>query len=106
VVHDGLVYVSGQIPLDPASGRIVDGGIEAQTRQVIANLDAVLRAAGTSLGRVVRTTVYLADLATFPQVNAVYAEHFTGRPAPARATVGVAALPLGAQVEIDVIAAV
>lgn len=105
VIHGELVYASGQIPLDAATGRLVEGGVEAQTRQVIANLSAVLEAAGTSLERAIRTTVYLVDLSSFPRVNAVYAEHFTGRPAPARATVQVAALPLGAQIEIDAVAA-
>jgi 2-iminobutanoate/2-iminopropanoate deaminase len=100
-----MVYVSGQIPLDTATGALVPGDIEAQTRQVLANLRAVLDAAGSSLDRVVRTTVYLVDLGTFPRVNAVYAEYFTGTPQPARATLGVAALPLAAQVEIDAIAA-
>jgi 2-iminobutanoate/2-iminopropanoate deaminase len=103
VVHGGLVYASGQIPLDPATGQKVEGEIEAQTERVIANLSAVLEAAGSSLTRVLRTTVYLTDLALFPRVNAIYAAHFTGVPAPARATVEVAALPLGSQVEIDAI---
>ncbi len=105
VIHRGMVYVSGQIPLDTATGALVPGDIEAQTRQVLANLRAVLDAAGSSLDRVVRTTVYLVDLGLFPRVNAVYAEHFTGTPQPARATLGIAALPLAAQIEIDAIAA-
>ena len=105
VIHRGMVYVSGQIPLDTATGALVPGDIEAQTRQVLANLRAVLDAAGSSLARVVRTTVYLVDLDLFPRVNAVYAEHFTETPQPARATIGVAALPLAAQIEIDAIAA-
>ena len=99
-----LVFASGQIPLDPASGELVTGEIEEQAAQVIRNLAAVLDAAGSSLDRVVRTTVYLTDLSLFSRVNAIYAEHFRGRPAPARATVGVAALPLGADIEIDCIA--
>jgi 2-iminobutanoate/2-iminopropanoate deaminase len=99
-----LIFASGQIPLDPASGKLVPGDIEAQAEQVIANLSAVLEAAGSSLQRVVRTTVYLVDLSHFPRVNAVYARHFVGEPAPARATVQVAALPLGSQIEIDAIA--
>ncbi len=105
VVHEDLVYVSGQIPLDAGTGTLVSGEIEAQTRQVLANLQAVLEAAGTSLGRVLRTTVYLVDLDLFPRVNAVYAEHFTRSPQPARVTIQAAALPLGAQLEIDAIAA-
>ena len=106
VVHGGLVYASGQIPIDPATNAVVDGEIEAQTEQVLANLDAVLKAAGSSLDRVVRATVYLTDLAAFPRMNAVYARHMNGDPKPARATVQAAALPLGVQVEIDAIAAI
>ena len=105
VVHGDLLYASGQIPLDPATGKLVEGGIEAQTERVLANLTAVLAAGGASLGDVVRTTIYLTDLSLFARVNEVYARHFTSEPAPARATVGVAALPLGAEVEIDAIAA-
>ncbi len=104
VEHAGLVFASGQIPLDPSDGTLVDGGIERQTERVIANLQAVLEAAGSSLDRVIRTTIYLDDLANFPAVNAIYAEHFCGEPTPARATVQVAALPLGAAIEIDAIA--
>lgn len=99
-----LVFASGQIPLDPATGQKVEGEIEDETRQVLANLRAVLEAAGSSLDQVVKATVYLTDLTLFPRVNAVYAEAFAVDPAPARVTVGVAALPLGAQVEIDAIA--
>jgi 2-iminobutanoate/2-iminopropanoate deaminase len=106
VVHRGLVYASGQIPLDPATGAMVEGEIEAQAEQVFANLRCVLEAAGSSLDRVLRATVYLTDLSLFPRVNAVYAKHMTGDPAPARATVQAAALPLSAQIEIDAIAAV
>jgi len=105
VVHGGLVYASGQVPIDPATNALVNGEIEAQTEQVFANLRAVLTAAGSSLDRVLRATVYLTDLSLFPRVNAVYARHMSGDPKPARATVQVAALPLGAQVEIDAIAA-
>lgn len=104
IQHGDLIFASGQIPLDPETGKLVDGDIESQTKRVIANLEAVLLEAGSSLHHVVRTTVYLIDLSLFPRVNAVYAEHFTGTPPPARATVGVSALPLGAQVEIDAIA--
>ncbi len=98
------IFLSGQIPLDPETNRLVEGEIEEQTEQVFANLRAVLEAAGCSLEHVVRTTIYLVDLGQFPRVNAVYARHFTTEPLPARATVGVAALPLGAAVEIDAIA--
>ena len=101
---DGWIFASGQIPLDPETGEIVGGEIEDETRQVLSNLEAVLRAAGSGLDRVVRATVYLTDLGLFPRVNAVYAEAFSSEPAPARVTIGVAALPLGANVEIDAIA--
>jgi len=104
VVHGKLLFVSGQIPLDPKTGSLVDGDIEAQTEQVFANLSAVLAAAGTSLDAVLRATVYLTDLTLFPRVNAVYERHLTGDPKPARSTIAAAALPLGAQVEIDAIA--
>ena len=105
VVHAGMVYCSGQVPLDPATNTLVDGEIEVQTERVLANLRAVLAAAGSSLARVVRTTVYLANLDDFPRMNAVYAQHFSSEPRPARSTVQAARLPLGAAVEIDVIAA-
>jgi 2-iminobutanoate/2-iminopropanoate deaminase len=98
------VFASGQIPLDPATGELVGGGIEVQTERVIENLAAVLEAAGSSLERVVRTTVYLTDLALFARMNAVYTRRFTGRPFPARSTIQAAALPRGAAVEIDAIA--
>jgi reactive intermediate/imine deaminase len=106
VVAGGFVFASGQIPLDPATGKLVGGEIEAQTERVLDSLRAVLEAAGSSLGQVVRASVYLVDLALFPRVNAVYARYFGSDPKPARSTVQVAALPLGAQVEIDVIAQV
>jgi len=99
-----LVFASGQIPLDPATGALVTGEIEDRTRQVLKNLSAVLAESGASLDRVVKTTVYLTDLSLFPRVNAVYAEHFSSEPSPARATVGVAALPLGVDIEIDAVA--
>jgi len=105
LAHGGLVFASGQVPLDPATGALVEGEIEAQTRRVLANLAAVLEAAGSNLSRVLRTTVYLADLADFPRMNAVYAEHFPNEPRPARTTIQAARLPLGARIEIDVIAA-
>ncbi len=99
----GLLFLSGQIPLDPVSGNLVTGGIAAETRQVLQNLGKVLEAAGASFDSVVRTTVYLADLADFSAMNEVYASFFT-TPAPARSTVQVARLPRDARVEIDVIA--
>ncbi len=104
VRHAGLLFVSGQIPLDSKTNALVEGDIEAQAEQVLANLSAVLEAGGSSLQRVLRTTVYLVDLGLFPRVNAIYARHFTGTPPPARATVQVAALPLGVAIEVDAIA--
>lgn len=103
VVSGDLVFVSGQIPLNPTSGELVSGSIEDETTQVLTNLQAVLTAAGSSLSQVVKTTIYLTDLADFSRVNEVYARSFRA-PAPARATVQVAALPRGARVEIDAIA--
>ncbi|MBW2362547.1 MAG: RidA family protein [Deltaproteobacteria bacterium] len=104
IEHDGWIFVSGQIPLDPESGELVGDDAATQTRQVLANLQAVLEAAGVGLGDVVRTTIYLTDLGAFQAVNGVYADAFDATPQPARATLQVAALPLGAQVEIDAIA--
>ena len=101
----GWLYCSGQIPLDPATGKMVGGGdVEAETRQVLRNLKAVLSAAGTEAAKVVRTTVYLVDLADFQAVNAIYAELFGSGVSPARACFQVAALPKGSKVEIDCIA--
>ncbi len=100
---DGWVFTSGQIPLDPKSGAMVEGGIGAQTRQVLENLRGVLEAAGTSMGRVVKATVYMTNLADFQKMNEVYAEYFP-QDKPVRSTVGVASLPRGALVEIDLIA--
>lgn len=100
-----LLFVSGQIPLDPATGQLVDGDIAAQTHRVFANLRAILEAAGSSLDDVVRATVYLADMDDFAVVNEVYGGYFSS-PAPARATVQAARLPKDARVEIDVIASI
>jgi 2-iminobutanoate/2-iminopropanoate deaminase len=100
---DGWVFTSGQIPLDPETGAMVEGGIGVQTRQVLENLQGVLEAAGTSMGRVVKATVYMINLADFQKMNEVYAEYFH-QDKPVRSTVGVASLPRGALVEIDVIA--
>ena len=101
----GMLFCSGQIPLDPMTGVMVgDGDVEAQTRQVLSNLESVLKAAGCTPQQVVRTTVFLTDLADFARVNAIYAEMFGQGVAPARACVQVAALPKGAKVEIDCIA--
>jgi len=100
-----LVFASGQIPTDPATGEFVSGGIAEQTEQVLRNLSAVLEAAGTGLDRVVKTTVFLAEMVDFAAMNEVYARFFTSEP-PARATVAAAGLPRNARVEIDAIALV
>jgi 2-iminobutanoate/2-iminopropanoate deaminase len=105
IVANGFLFTAGQIPLDPAGGKIVEGGIVEQTEQVMRNLHEVLRAAGATWGDVVKTTVYLQDLAHFPTVNEVYGKSL-GDARPARSTVQVSALPRGAMVEIDVVAAV
>jgi len=98
-----LLFVSGQVPIDPATGNLVDGDIAAQTRRVMDNLAAVLEAGGLSLQHVVRTTIFLADMSDFAAVNAVYGSFFS-EPYPARATVQVSRLPKDARVEIDAIA--
>ena len=99
---DGWLWVSGQIPLDPASGELVSGDIEAATRRVLDNLKAVIEAAGAGLGDVVRVTMYLTDLGRFDTVNAIYAEYFNDTP-PARVCIEVSGLPKGAEVEIDAV---
>jgi 2-iminobutanoate/2-iminopropanoate deaminase len=103
VVAGGLVFASGQIPLDPQTGEFVAGGTAEQTEQVLRNLTAVLEAAGSSFAQVVKTTVYLADMSDFAAMNEVYGRYFQHEP-PARATVQAARLPRDARVEIDVIA--
>jgi 2-iminobutanoate/2-iminopropanoate deaminase len=103
VVVDNWVFVSGQIPIDPTTSELIGGDVTAQTHCVMKNLAAVLREAGSSLGDVVKTTVYLSDMGNFAEMNAVYAEHF-GDHRPARATVQAAGLPKAVDVEIDVIA--
>ena len=100
-----FVYASGQIPLDPATGNLVEGQIKVQTRRALENLKAVLEAAGSSLDRVVKTTVFLKNIADFAAMNEVYAEYL-GAAKPARSTVAVADLPRGALVEIDLVALV
>ncbi len=97
---DQMVYTSGQIGIDPATGEVVSGGIEAETRQVLTNLKRVLEAAGSGLEYVVKTTVFLREMGDFAKMNAIYAEFFTKNP-PARSTVAVAGLPKGAAVEIE-----
>jgi 2-iminobutanoate/2-iminopropanoate deaminase len=99
-----LVFCSGQIPVDPATGQVVPGGIREQTRRVIQNLEAVLRAADCTLADVAKTTVYMKDLGEFAEMNEEYAKHFPANLPPARATVEVARLPKDVKVEIDCIA--
>lgn len=101
---NGFVYASGQIPIDPATGQFVAGGIKEQTRQSLTNAQNILKEAGTDLSHVVKTTVYLSDIANFAPMNEVYAEFFT-EPYPARSAVAVKDLPKGALVEIEVLAA-
>lgn len=103
LVADGVVYTAGQVALDPQTGTLVGTTIAEQTEQVLKNLSAVLAAAGSSLGQVVKTTVYLADMADFAAMNEVYARHFGGH-RPARSTVQAGGLPKGARLEIDAIA--
>lgn len=97
-----LLFVSGQLPVDPATGAFVEGGMDARTRQCLRNVQAVAKAAGTNLDRVVKVTVFLTDLADFTAMNAAYGEFFTA-PFPARSTIQVAALPLGSNIEIEAI---
>jgi len=101
----GLVFASGQLGLDPATGTLVAGGVEGQARQALENLRAVAEAAGSSLERAVKVNVYLTDMADFQAVNAIYSEFFSGDEPPARAAVAVKALPLGGLVEVDAILA-
>ncbi|HVT94645.1 MAG TPA: RidA family protein [Bryobacteraceae bacterium] len=105
IVHNGVAYLSGQIPLDPATNQLVEGGIEEQTVRVLDNLQAVLHACGSSLDRVLKTTIFLKDMDDFAKVNAIYGRYFTADP-PARATVEAARLPRDVRVEIEAIAAV
>ncbi|MCI0484708.1 MAG: RidA family protein [candidate division NC10 bacterium] len=99
----GFLFTAGQIGLDPATGKLVEGGIEAQTRRVLENLKAVVEAAGTSFQQAVKATVYLTDLSHFQAMNQIYATYFESQ-SPARSTIGVAQLPLGALVEIELVA--
>ena len=103
VTARGLLFTAGQIGVDPATGRLVEGGVEAQTRRALENLGAVLEGAGCSAQHVVKTTVYLTDLSHFQAMNQIYASFFGGHK-PARSTVGVTQLPLGALVEIELVA--
>jgi len=105
IVIDGLLFTAGQAALDPATGSLVEGGIEAETERVMANLTAVLDAGGCTWADVVKTTIFLIEMADFAAVNAIYGR-FVGDPPPARSTVAVAALPKGARVEIEAMARV
>ena len=102
---DNLIFVSGQIPLDPESGKIIKGNIKEQTKQVLENLNNILAAGGSSLNNVLRTTIFLTNLENYSEVNETYAQYFDDLP-PARSTVQVSKLPMGAQIEIDVIACI
>ncbi|MDQ4142346.1 MAG: RidA family protein [Actinomycetota bacterium] len=103
IIAGGLVYCSGQVPLDPRSGELIDAGIADQTRRCLQSLGAVLETAGSAFDKVVKVTAYLVDMDDFPEFNEAYGEFFAVDP-PARATVGVSALPKGARVEVDCIA--
>ncbi len=103
IIVGNLVYTSGQIPIDPATGSIVEGGIKEQTRQSLTNVQAILKEAGQTMANVIKTTVFMADMNDFADMNAVYAEFFT-EPYPARSAVAVKTLPKGALVEIEVVA--
>jgi 2-iminobutanoate/2-iminopropanoate deaminase len=105
IVHHGIAYLSGQIPLDPATNQLVEGDITVQTERVLQNLQAVLESCGASLATVLKTTVYLKDMGEFPKMNEVYGRYFNANP-PARSTVQAARLPRDVSVEIDAIAAV
>jgi 2-iminobutanoate/2-iminopropanoate deaminase len=105
VVSNGLIFLSGQTPIDPETGQLVDGSIGDQTRRCLDNLAIVAAAAGAQLSDAVRVGIYVTDISTFKDVNEAYGTYFTSDP-PARSTIGVAALPLGAQVEIDAVLAV
>jgi 2-iminobutanoate/2-iminopropanoate deaminase len=104
VVLNGVAFLSGQIPLDPATGQLIDGDVAAQAERVLENLKAVLEAAGSSLDHVLKTTVFLSDMGDFPKLNEVYGRYFTANQ-PARSTVQVARLPRDVKVEIEAIAA-
>jgi len=99
----GFIFISGQLPLDPSSGEKIQGEIEEETRRVLENLKKILEGAGSSLEKVIKTTIYITDISEFAKVNNVYGEYFSSRP-PARSTVQAAALPRGAKVEIEAVA--
>ena len=104
VKTDSLIYLSGQIPVDPQSGTLIEAEIALQTKQVFANIAAVLDAAGSSFSNVLKTTVFLTDMNNFPLMNEIYASYFDSDDAPARSTIQVSALPLGSLVEVEVMA--
>lgn len=105
IVHNGIAYLSGQIPLDPITNQLVEGGVEEQTVRVLENLKAVLDACGSSLAQVLKTTIFLKDMGDFAKVNEIYGRYFSAEP-PSRATVEAARLPRDVRVEIEAIAAV
>ncbi|MGA7729982.1 MAG: RidA family protein [Chloroflexia bacterium] len=106
IIVNGMVYTAGQVGIDPATGQLVEGGIEEHTHRVIQNVQLVLEAAGSSLDNVVKTTVFLTDINDFAAMNAIYGQYFNTDTPPARSTIGVAALPRGAVVEIETVATV
>ncbi|AUS95589.1 reactive intermediate/imine deaminase [Clostridium thermosuccinogenes] len=105
IISGNTVFTSGQIPIDPATGEVVNGGIEAQTRRVLENLKAVLEAAGTSMSNVIKTTVFINDMGNFAVVNSIYGEYFSA-PYPARSCVEVSKLPKGVEIEIEAVAVI
>lgn len=104
IAHNGMIFVSGQLPIDPATGVFPDGGVEAQTRQSLTNVKSILKQAGSGMDKVIKTTVLLADMGDFAAMNGVYAEFFS-QPFPARCAFAVKTLPKGALVEIECVAA-
>jgi 2-iminobutanoate/2-iminopropanoate deaminase len=104
IVSGNLVYTAGQTPIDPATGKLIDGTIEEQTHRVLQNIKSVLDAAGSSLAKVVKTTVFLTSMSDFAAMNGIYAQYFNTDAPPARSTIQVAGLPLGAMIEIETVA--
>jgi len=106
IKENGFIYTAGQIPLDVRTGKLIEGSFEDRVRQVLQNLQAILKAAGSDFTKVVKVTIFVTDLAQFNQLNTVYAQYFSSESAPARSTVQVAALPMGTDVEIEMVARV
>jgi 2-iminobutanoate/2-iminopropanoate deaminase len=104
IVTGNMVYTAGQTPIDPATGKLIDGTIEEQTHRVLQNIKSVLDAAGSSLAKVVKTTVFLTSMSDFAAINGIYAQYFNTDAPPARSTIQVAGLPLGAMIEIETVA--